>query len=180
MKYIAVLVLTLVVVGCGLCGEPPIEPKSLAFYLTQDKYPHKSGQIRTDPDSLALSTEPFLDLSGIESYDWETHTITLTEAQRDRFVADFRIGERKPFIHGGFVSVANGERVYVGYLSSLLSSCLSRGYPVAMLPFGLENRTLTIERNESEIDVRSDERIRRVLEEAGLLAEKEPKCRESS
>lgn len=162
--------LTRVALAALLCaGCAATHPDAdVAFYLAEAG----ADAGIADPDALALEDTPFLRLRDLRSYDWATHTMTVTEECHARLKQLFRTGERKPMIARPFVVQVAGERIYGGMLVSPLSSAMYLGSPTIPLPLvDWEQPTLHIEWRGEGTDPRLDGRLHDALAGAGVLVE---------
>jgi len=124
-------------------------------------------------ERIKLENYPLLTEKHIISYDWDTHTITLTKKGIQKIPYSSKIGIRGR----SFVIVADGERCYLGAFWSSFSS-ISCPVPVINIlrpDAPIESGRIQIERAYpsaqfgSGFDPRADERIRKVLKETGKL-----------
>src|SRR5262249_35271181 len=113
---------------------------------------------------LALVKEPVLSDADILSYDFATHRFLVRRSALSRLPSP-------PVWHTPFVLVADGQRIYVGAFSTMLSSH-SSPVPSILVDFRDFTNELSIDRAYpaggfgTGTDPRSDDRIRSAL--AGL------------
>ena len=140
------------------CGAEQPRPR-FALYLTN-----------SDEAELAkkeLVNPPLLTEQDIVSYDWPKHALTLTGAAEKKLrKLDVGVGGRE------FVTVADGQRCYVGAFWTSFSS-LGHAHPVVIVSsegpvFPIERAYPTAEFAQGE-DPRGDPRILRVLTAIGKL-----------
>lgn len=145
----------------------PVEPPRFALYYTKEKE-YDRRQKKVELEDYKLLTEKH-----IISYDWDTHTITLTEEGIKRIPASSAIGVRGR----SFVIVADGQQCYQGSFWSSFSSfsCPIPVINVLRLDAPIESGRIQIERAypsdkfAQRADPRFDDRIKKVLEETGKL-----------
>jgi len=144
----------------------------LNFYLVDTRPSNVPISWMADLNELTLRSTPFLSLGDIELYDWSTHTVFLKPQSEVRLVAEFGCGTPRPLVGGLFVVTADSGRVYMGYLSSLLSSFAATDVPVVGIPCLGDCRMplLRINRAQNGPDTRQDRRIYEILDEAGVLS----------
>lgn len=122
--------------------------------------------MQTSLRNLPLADSPWITTADISAYNWETHEIFLKKESAN-LMDDFQDPLRGLDIP--FVVVANGERIYRGQFHTWVSSSIGLGVQI----FRIEGETPGIRLGppgvSSSVDLRSDERIRRCLVEAGLL-----------
>ncbi len=145
----------------------------LNFYRvdTWPSYSHITWM--ADLNELTLRPTPFLSLDDIAAYDWSTHTVFLKPESESRLVTEFGCGTRHPIVNGLFVVTVDSARVYMGLLSSMLSSYAATDVPVVTVPClgDCSMPSLHINRAQNGPDTRQDRRIYELLERAGVLAE---------
>lgn len=113
-----------------------------------------------------LENEPLLTEQDIVSYDWQTHTMTLTEAGEKKIPKTLGTGGKE------FMIVADGRRCYRGAFWTSFSSI---SYPDPIIDVVQRGRTVRIqraypsERFTTGQDPRPDKRIRQVLEALGKI-----------
>lgn len=145
---------------------PEEAPRLIVYYTKDSQYDGK-------PEDAELSEYWLFTENQIESYDWDTHTITLSKEGVQRIPAGSTIGVRGK----SFVVIADGQLCYLGAFWSSFSS-ISCPVPVINI-LRLHDPTapprIQIERAYPSPkfgrgpDPRFDERIRKVLEETGKL-----------
>ena len=143
-----------------------VTPRLVIYYA-------KDRELDTDLEKVELRDYQLLTEKHIVSYDWDTHTITLTKEGIQRIPASSLIGVRGR----SFVIVADGERCYLGAFWSSFSSISCPVPVINILKPGapIESGTIQIERAYptarfgTGADPRFDERIKKVLEETGKL-----------
>jgi len=141
------------------CGADQVQPR-FALYLVKA---HDAEIAKTELESQPLLTE-----QDIVSYDWQTHTMTLTESGEKKFPAMKDMGT-----YGKeFVIVADGQRCYRGAFWHPASS-VSHSDPV--IETFHQGRAVQIQRAypsdkfATGDDPRPDKRIRQVLEALGKI-----------
>jgi len=156
--------LTAMLYALAVCCYGDVAGPRFALYLVKAPFRDSHGDI----EKVTLESEPLLTEKDLASYDWQTHTLTLTHsgAQRIPKLEDVGTGGK------AFVIMADGQRCYQGAFWTSLSSCSSslpvidvwprtdsfqiqRAYPSAKFAVG--------------DDPRPDERIRRVLKALGKI-----------
>ncbi len=168
-RLLLITVLAGLVLAAG-CGGPKAE-EVFAIYLLEENPPAASpGQPLGSLDELTLQAEPLLTIADLDFYDYATHCIYLND-QAVPFAARFPSANVS-----SFVLVAGGERCYLGYFISPVSSYLP------MTPFIMMDANFSFYPEDilaiyypqvldiSE-DVRRDGRIRDSLLAAGKLRE---------
>lgn len=126
-----------------------------------------------DINQIMLEDKPVLTAADIVSYDWNTHTMELTDRGASSIPAAKEVG-----VHGKpFVVVADGQRCYVGAFWATYSS-VAHFNPVIILPFGIKTNSVTISRAypSEKIgkgdDPRTDKRVLKALSELHKLKQK--------
>jgi hypothetical protein len=115
-----------------------------------------------------LESQPLLTEQDIVSYDWQTHTITLTES------GEKKIPDTKAVGTWGkeFLIVADGQRCYLGAFWISLSS-IGHNNPIIDVaqrgPVVQIQRSYPSDRFATGDDPRPDKRIRRALEALGII-----------
>jgi hypothetical protein len=143
--------------SCTSQVSEPTEPHFGIFLV-------KTNQ--TDISESELENHPLITERDIVSYDWQTHTIFLTESGQKK-ITSAEVGIP-------FVIVADGQRCYRGAFWSRIRSA-SYGEPV--IDVFQAGRTIQIQRAYPDAsfavgdDPRFDRRIRLALEAAGKLKE---------
>jgi outer membrane protein assembly factor BamD (BamD/ComL family) len=146
------------------------ETHSVGLYVVT--LPDSVGQARRmQMADLKLAAEPLISQDDISQYDWQTHTIHLKPGVLHR-IQGFKFRLTKPF-----VMVADGRRLYMGMLSSPLSSEGYNGVPVIWFwPETLsaqQQDTIKIESppydGHSQRDPRSDETLKQALQGIDVL-----------
>jgi hypothetical protein len=100
---------------------------SFRIYLTDDLAVHRIlREGKGDLSQLHLSEPPLISETDIISYDFSNHVITLKPEARARFP------KSAPVYGNPFVVVADGQRVYLGGLTTCVSS-ISFGFPNIMV-----------------------------------------------
>lgn len=147
---------------------PVITPRLAIYYAKEKEHNNDVSLEKVELDNYQLLTEKH-----IVSYDWDTHTITLTKEGIQRIPASSLIGVRGR----SFVIVADGERCYLGAFWSSFSS-FSCPVPVINIhkadsPIGSGRiqieRAYPSARFAKGADPRFDDRIKKVLEETGKI-----------
>jgi hypothetical protein len=159
----ALLLSFLMLVGCSSATDPISSP-GFALYRLQDTK-IAASQIWNQPlESMTLASSPFLTMQEMISYDWKTHTMTVTGTADSQFVQLARtLG---PVGGIPFVVVVGTERIYLGAFwyphSSLIPQVpfidiLAAPHQICRCPNGA--------------DARTDSRIYQALKRAGVLIE---------
>lgn len=158
------------------CGDSSIEPESndFAIYLSRGRV----LEIPADINDIELEDSPLFNLNDIVSYNWSNHEIELTEDAVNRINSS----ELKMY-QKNFVVTVSGERIYAGYIWSMISSLIVASPIINVAPAGygtdydLIEKVIRIQQayptNEFAlyIDPRGNEKIRSVLKAAGKLIE---------
>ncbi len=162
MKRLTLLVLfqmtSLLADGAGLTNR-------LAIYLVAERVSEDSIIHGTaTPSDLKLASQPFISDRDLQAYNTTNHTFVITLAAAKRLTG--ALGSK---LWVPFVVTANGERIYLGVLTTLVGST-SSGVP-AIVADGADTRTsspqitLRIDRGYPDdafgrgADRRGDERI---------------------
>lgn len=142
--------------------------------------PEETGkmEIRLSQDPLSSAgtpdqSTPFILQEDIESYEWATHTITLTPTGVAKIPQNLELFSQKKFV----ISI-NGETIYTGFFVNALSSGIWEG-PVIVLP-SMTNQFEPLNENQiridkgypphlTEVDLRNDQRIYNALKAHNLL-----------
>ena len=146
--------------------------EAFAIYLLADPQISGSDLSAWALDALPLAETPLILVNDVLLYDWENHTLDVTEESYQHITE--AIGGSVPVNGRPFVVVANDERIYAGAFWTLASS-LSFSGVVIMDPAFSENRSLTFtlgyptEEYFNGDDPRDDSRIWEVLEKLGLV-----------
>lgn len=163
-------------------GENDIKKYKFAIYFVKDL--SLSDSIKTDLDKLPLESEPIITEKDIKVYYWRSVTFKADESlYYDKL--------RKITKEGGtpFVLTANGERIYLGTFWLSFSSTIPRKEVPLLNP--ISNKEMDNELNKdgynviaksNEIylrvsapssgkDIRSDRRVYKALNDAGILKE---------
>jgi hypothetical protein len=143
-------------------------PRLAIYYSKEKKHDNNVSLEKVELDDYQLLTEKH-----IVSYDWDTHTITLTKEGIQKIPASSLIGVRGR----SFVIVADGERCYLGAFWTSFSSisCPVPVINILRLDAPIESGQIQIERAYPTAqfgigaDPRFDNRIKKVLEETGKL-----------
>ncbi|HEY5503634.1 MAG TPA: alpha-L-rhamnosidase N-terminal domain-containing protein, partial [Sedimentisphaerales bacterium] len=127
----------------------------------------------TDINQIMPEDKPVLTAADIVSYDWNTHTMELT----DNGVRSIPAAPKEVGVYGKpFVVVADEQRCYVGAFWTTISS-IAYPNPVIEVPLDTKSNKVTIrraypflyEKNGTKKDPRTDKRIFKVLSELGKL-----------
>ncbi len=148
-------------------------PREDVLSFTRDVEERIRVYLLARPGDIPLAKYPLISDRDIESYDWKTHTLTVSRSAIQRL--------RPPLVWGTpFVVVADGEPIYVGAFYSALSSA-SCSIPVIMHERSLNpdpSGRLMIQRaypgatgDQMAHDPRSDARIKKALQALGKLKE---------
>jgi hypothetical protein len=122
--------------------------------------------------TLTLLQSPIISIDDIAYYKWSDHVFSLKSGHELKSLDKRRLG-----VHGiPFVVVANNERIYLGAFWTSFSSYapdfpyINLGFAVFFAPisgeFRIEKRWI-----DGEPDLRSDPRIYKALQSAGILIE---------
>jgi hypothetical protein len=148
-----------------------------AIYVVEPSAWQPSG----DLSQFRLVGDPVISAADIMSYDWQTHTLTVTTN------AILRLPRFRTETFSNFVVIVRGERCYAGSFWPLDISArpMPSNIPIIPVPTGrsraLTNRTLSIginirfspdgfvSRPVAGSDVRSDSRVRDVLSGLGKI-----------
>ena len=95
----------------------------LQFFLLSDPTITPIQASTTALDSLALATQPWLDLGSVAYFDQDNHEVGLNPGQKLGQVLVSRVGADT--IALPFVVVADGVRIYMGSVGTLLSAAAS-------------------------------------------------------
>ncbi len=174
LAIVAVLAGLVLAAGCGgpvAEVDKPEAEQVFAIYLLEENPPAaEPGQPLGDLDELELLDEPWLTAEDMDFYDYATHCIYL----KDEVLP---IAARFPSAHvSAFVLVAGGERCYLGYFISPVSSYLPAAPYIMAAPtfsFYPEDILAIYYRpvQDAPADVRRDARIHDALSAAGKLHE---------
>jgi len=178
MKKIYPIILSLVII-LSACQAPveeaqpaPMEGEPFAIYLIDDPQITGPDLDNYALDELPLAETPFITTKDLVSYDWERHSMNLTEDAYLKLMSIFISG--MPSSGVPFVMVAYEQPVYAGAFWTLLSS-LSFDGVVILQPFDPAGQTLYIQLGypgESFFtgeDPRGNSRLQQALEDAGIL-----------
>jgi hypothetical protein len=160
------LMRTILIILCFIsltgCNSTTSNPNRFAIYLIAIP--------NTDINQIILEDKPVLTAADIVSYDWNTHTMELTDRGLHSIPATKEVG-----VHGKpFVVVADGQRCYIGAFWATFSS-LGHENPVIELPLDTKTNSVTIRRAYPSdkfgrgSDHRTDKRIFKVLSELSKL-----------
>jgi len=173
-QQVLLFVLVAIIGGVPACDKSPTPYEfdgRFAIYVTKENFYGKQIVL----DEVELVEEPLLTLADIDTYSWENHTITYSEAVYERMKAWGDLYGR------GFVVTVDGERIYGGVFLSMISSwgcqnpviMLSPQHPGGQITFP---PSLWIARaypsywgSNQDPDIRADVRIHDALDEAGVL-----------
>lgn len=127
---------------------------------------------RATPKEIPLAQYPVISEKDIESYDWQTHTLTVDKAALSRIPS--------PSVWGApFVVVVDAQPIYIGafYTGASSASC---PVPVIMTdPFLRQSNTLQVQRaypgegvpGQSATDPRTNAIVKNALQALGKLKE---------
>lgn len=122
-----------------------------------------------DLDDLQLEKEPFITINDIESYKWNTHSITFTDS-----AFDTKISAYTNLWKTGFVVSLGSERIYYGVFQAYIDSWGSQDPVIIVNPphpamdnGSITQQSITIQRNyfdfnseqSGDDDPRKDQRI---------------------
>jgi len=176
-KTLLFLLLTLLTLtACQGKTEESVTEGGEAFELYLVANPQMTGPDLQDYalEDLPLTEVPLVKTEDIIQYNWDTHTLDLTEEAYQRLLVAFSGG--MPMSGLPFVIVSNGERIYAGAFWSFRSS-LSFDGVVIHQPMDPTSGTLLITlgfpvmENFSGQDPRSDNRLKANLTTAGVIKE---------
>jgi hypothetical protein len=144
-------------------------PKEDIYHWTPDVTERIRRYFRSSPTEIPLAQYPILSEQDLISYHWANHKLTLRKWNWYRI--------RLPRLQGApFVVVADGEPLYVGAFYTGMSS-IGCSSPVIMYDPRRTNQVIRIQRayptdsfGQGE-DPRSDQRLKKVLQELGKLKE---------
>jgi hypothetical protein len=129
----------------------------------------------TDINQIILEDKPVLTAADIVSYDWNTHTMELTDGGLHSIPAP----PKEVGVYGKpFVVVADGQRCYLGAFWATFSSLAYPG-PVIELPLDTKTNSVIIRRAypfetlDMKSDPRTDKRIFKVLSELHKLKQED-------
>ncbi len=166
MKRLSVCVALLMLLATICFAESEAPQGQFEIFFLNDTSAGSHRFMQTSLKNLPLADSPWITTADISAYNWETHQIFLKKESAtlmDKF-QDPLFGLDIPF-----VVVANGERIYRGQFPSAISSSIGLGAQI----FRIEGETPGVRLGPPgvsySLDLRSDERIRRCLVEAGLL-----------
>ena len=172
-KWSVVWVILATVAGCVLVmhygreylfGTRPSEQGNhFAIYLVGDSR-HMSNVEKAPLTRLKLDAEPILSDDDIIEYEWNTHTIKLSPGSLGRLKE--RLGSKTVV---PFVVVANRKRCYRGAFLSHLSSYIPRGPSIWYDVTPEDAIKISQMVSAGAEDLRNDARIRKALEELGVL-----------
>jgi len=140
----------------------------LQFFLLSDPTITPIQASTTPLDSLTLATQPWLDLGSVAYFDQGNHEVGLNPGQKLGQVLVSRVGADT--IALPFVVVADGVRIYMGSVGTLLSAAASN-QPVGpvIITDDITDDSLTILAPWNGTDSRDDPRILNALEETSRL-----------
>ena len=165
MRVLFILALILLS-ACTQSTNPGIGG-DFAIYRLQDTI-LTAAEVWDKPlDHLVLASTPFLTVRDVISYKWSTHGFTVT-ASVDSQLAAMKL------VHGfmggiPFVVVAGGQKIYLGAFWYAYSSMIPQVpyIDVILDPHTIHNTPSVLVTD----DKRTDERIYRALQGAGVLIE---------
>lgn len=145
--------------------QGPVVPEDFAIYRVTPGYEVQLGMDSSvDIDQLVLEPSPVITLDDIAWYNWTLHILALTDRGRGQVSEE---ENRQPF-----VVTVDGARVYAGvFWSDILSSVVTGiTFDLEYVRIGQNQVWISfVDRGGDPEDLRSDSRIRRVLEDAGKL-----------
>ncbi|MGA2070857.1 MAG: hypothetical protein ABSG97_05865 [Sedimentisphaerales bacterium] len=163
LKLMRTILITLCFISLAGCSSTTGNANRFAIYLV--------AVPNTDINQIILEDRPVLTAADIVSYDWNTHTMELT----DRGLRSIPAAPKEVGVYGkSFVVVADEQRCYVGAFWTTFSSIAYPG-PVIELPLDTKTNSVTIRRAYPfetlgmGSDPRTDKRIFKVLSESGKL-----------
>jgi hypothetical protein len=165
-KFVRAILIALCFTFIAGCDSARLNANRFAIYLV--------AVPNTDINKIILGDEPVLTAVDIVSYDWNTHTMELTDRGLHSIPATKEVG-----VHGKpFVVVADGQRCYIGAFWTAFSSI---AYPNPVIEVSLDTRSNKVpirraypfpyETNgtKTKNDPRTDKRIFKVLSELHKL-----------
>lgn len=165
----------MIVVCATICWCPLAavgQDADFGIFLVEHSIPAAVTTPDMDLSTLPLAPAPLIGLRDIQCYDWADHTIWLATECQSRLKLQFGGRDGEHLIGAGrFVVVAGGQRIYWGRLLSIISSSAETEVPGILLPFfAWDEPKLSITCPPMAMDPRSDERIRKVLDNSGVLS----------
>ena len=164
MLFASAIGFSLILAGCS---EPTSSsaPATMNIYLLSDTTTTLTEAISRPIYSLDLAGAPVISSGDLVFYKWADHKFELTAEKRqetERFFATHGNGNG----HTPFVLSVGAERIYIGSFMSIYSSFLP---DVPYVTSSLETFTINAGVGIAAADPRNDERIRKALQEAGIL-----------
>jgi hypothetical protein len=169
-KHIVIIGMAALVAGCNAprkgvahSTEPPAHSFGIYLVSFTPTQPWSAAGLG-DLAALRLDKKPVISDADILTYDFANHTLVVTRSALARM-------PDPPVWHQPFVVVADGQRIYLGAFSTMVSSC-GTSVPTILVDFRDSTNELTIDLGypapgfSDGPDPRSDERIRTAL--AGL------------
>jgi len=147
----------------------------LRHEITQLGELDRCPEVTQSLSKLELQDKPLLSVDDIDFYDFSSHCIYLKE-ERAVHISNIISGLFPTSSDTPFVVVANGERCYLGYFLSMLSSWLPMTpiiegpIEVGLYPKDVIHIEQGFTSDRSFKDVRSDERIKNALLESNKLS----------
>jgi hypothetical protein len=154
--------------GCDDLGEESTDPGNWALYRLSDPG-LTSHQVQNNPlRSLMLAPVPFISVSDIRVYHWETHEIEFTPAV-DSVLDSLRFSRWGSTSGRPFVVVVGNTRIYLGTFWWAYSSSMPLcPYIETLSP---TPRSIQLPPMHQGEDPRADRRIYLSLKKAGVLDE---------
>jgi acetyl esterase/lipase len=164
-------------------AEEPTKPKFGIYLPKLDVYsatPDVRARVidylrTTDPSEIPLADHPVLTEAGLESYDWDNHTLHLRPGH------NLWLTVRPPGTGGvPFVVVVENEPIYVGAFWTIFSS-VPASAPVILWDDERKSNTLSIQPGfpaaipDRKHDPRAHQKLKRVLEDLGIIRMADPK-----
>jgi hypothetical protein len=159
--------------GLGACiGYPTDEPpgdelESFSLYLLMDEELDVTELEDAQVDDLELQEQPLITVDDIGFYDWSSHTFTMTDEAASRLPS--------PSVFGApFVLVSQGERQYLGFFWTMVSSLIC-SHPVIFVDPPMDRCAYTIEAGYHDpeggegTDPRANQMIKEALARVGKL-----------
>ena len=178
IKKISIMVILLVLFLSACQTEntqtPAAQGEAFELFLVTDPQISGADIQNYDLNELPLAEEPLIATENIEKYDWETHTIYLTDDAYQKILSVFSGSMRMSGVP--FVIVSTGERIYAGAFWSLASS-LSFDGVVILQPFDPAGMPLFINLGYPSPDFftgedpRANPRLLQALEDAEVIRE---------